>query len=92
MESTFHTGIRYGVSKKSAFVYPNSASDYLYFEQGTDPTPHLITVFEVSGKQMGTYELNADMKKISHSGYDKGIYYYICTSQSAISSGSFIAE
>lgn len=92
MGSPLHTGISTQKANYSIFIYPNPASENLYI-QFPEPESNLqLNVFDVSGKQVGSFTLTPQSNKINVSSFEKGIYFYKSSSENSSYTGKFIVE
>lgn len=92
MGSPFHTGIFTQKANYSIFIYPNPASENLYVQFPLPESNLHLYVFDVSGKQVGSFTLTPQSNKINVSSFEKGIYFYKSSSENSSYTGKFIVE
>jgi hypothetical protein len=59
--------------ENTMMVYPNPAGEYIQIEFSTD-SPSMISIFDLSGKKIKSFETNSSTARIDISDLQKGVY------------------
>ena len=80
-----------GNSTTDIKIYPNPASEFIYFELTNNTTNSTVEIFDVQGRMVLSQEISGK-QQISVSHLDRGLYIYKLLQKGKIQSGKIMIE
>ena len=86
------TGISVNSILQSVIVKPNPAKDFIVLNVNFNTSENDFIIYDISGKNVKTFKMNADVLKIDISDLENGMYFINCINNNNILPAKFIVN